>query len=315
MNPLTERRQARRRRIAEWAARMERVMRAQPAEGQFDSQPAGPSLPPTVAGGSQARRLPFELVDGLEEPQAAGQPSGPAGSTLASPETGSLEPGEGPRAERPGSPAASAESDQFEILRRAARDAAERGEWARALSLNREILAADPGDVGARNNLALALEAMGEHEAALEELNRCLALAPESLDLLINRSAVLGSLRHYADAERDLAAVLGRDPANADAHFNLGVVASRRGRWREAVQHLRRAVELDGGRAATHFYLGEALNKVDDLPGALQAYQRAVELQPTHARAWYGMGIVLDRMNRPDEAAPLYRRSRELSGR
>jgi tetratricopeptide (TPR) repeat protein len=301
MNPATERRAARRRLMAEWAARAQRLLGTETEAARIEAQPPRASAPAqgseTARAGeatAQPRRLPFELL-----PEAAGG-------------LGALQE---PLEVQAAAAGTSQERDEREMLRQAARDAAEQRDWARAGELYRQLLEADPGDVKARNNLALVLEAAGDHDGALAELDRCLALAPSSPDVLINRSAVLGSLGHYAEAERTLAVVLEQDPANADAYFNLGVVTSRRGRWREAVGYLRRAVELDGGRAAAHFYLGEALNKVDDLAGALQAYQRAAELHPTHARAWYGMGIVLDRMNRPEEAAPLYRRSRELSRR
>lgn len=287
MNPLTRRRVARRRLIAEWAARANRLFGGEAAAAEPDYAEADDLVREGPVSRPPIRRLPFELLDA--PPVALADPT---------PSSGAAE-------------APAVEIDAEEHLYQAARHAAEQRDPLRAAQLYRQLLEINPRNVRARNNLALVLDQRGEHEEALEQLDRCRGQEPQSVEVLINRSAVLGALGRYAEAERDLLALLDHEPSNAEAYFNLGLVMSRRGRWREAVVHLRRAIELDAGRAAAYFYLGEALNHVDDLPGALQAYQRSVELRPSNPKALYGMGIVLDRMNRPDDAAPLYRRSRE----
>jgi tetratricopeptide (TPR) repeat protein len=205
--------------------------------------------------------------------------------------------------------------DPAEILYREARDAEEEGRRDDAKRLYRELLGLRPTHVGARNNLALLLDADGNHQGALAELDRALELEPDNWTLLVNRGTLLGATGRFAAAERDLKKVLRLEPSHAEALFNLGVVMSKKGLWGEAVPHLRRAVELNPERGAAHYYLGEALNHVDDLYGALAAYQRAAELQPDNPRALYGLGIIYDRLARPDDAAQMYRRSREVGRR
>jgi Flp pilus assembly protein TadD len=205
--------------------------------------------------------------------------------------------------------------DPAEILYAEARDAAEAGRVEDAKQLYRQLLALHPTHVRARNNLALILDAEGNHQGALAELDRALEIESENGTLLVNRGALLGAMGRYAAAERDLKKVLRVEPSHAEALFNLGVVMTKKGLWGEAVPHLKRAVELEPQRAAAHYYLGEALNHVDDLTGALAAYQRAAELQPSNPRALYGLGIIYDRLARPDDAAQMYRRSREVSRR
>ncbi len=307
MNPLSRRRAARRRLIADWAARVTRVAAGDPDVADPDY---GAEEPP---GDTPARRLPFELLD----PPAAiavAQPSPNGnGHAVDQPAAQAL-----PSAE-PMEPATAADVPPpipvAPELLQAARHAMEQRDLVHAEHLYRQLLETTPGDLRARTDLALVLDAEGEHQAALEELDRCRAQDGGNLEVWVNRSAVLGAMGQYREAERDLRSVLDREPTNAAAHFQLGLVASRRGRWREAVPRFAQAIALEPNLAGAHFYLGEALNHVDDLPGALQAYQRAVELSPTNPKAWYGMGIVLDRMNRPDDAAQLYRRSRELQGK
>jgi tetratricopeptide (TPR) repeat protein len=239
-------------------------------------------------------------------------PTPPAGAT----DEAAVMPADAPVAEAE-APAAPPEPppDRTEILYGEARDAAVAGRTEEAKQLYRQLLALHPTHVRARNNLALILDAEGNHQGALAELDRALDIETENGTLLVNRGALLGAMGRYAAAERDLKKVLRVEPAHAEALFNLGVVMSKKGLWAEAVPHLKRAVELEPNRAAAHYYLGEALNHVDDLVGALAAYQRATELQPSNPRALYGLGIIYDRLARPDDAAQMYRRSREVGRR
>lgn len=207
------------------------------------------------------------------------------------------------------------EPDPIDVMFAQAQDAAQGGRSDDARALYRQLLALRPLHVRARNNLALLLDAAGDHTGALAELDRALDVDQDNTTLLVNRGALLGALGRFQAAERDLKRVLRVEPSNPEALFNLGVVMCKKGLWAEAVPALKRAIEIQGDRAAAHFYLGEALNHVDDLPGAMLSYQRAAELMPGYSRALYGLGIVYDRLGRPDDAAAMYRRSREVAAK
>jgi tetratricopeptide (TPR) repeat protein len=205
--------------------------------------------------------------------------------------------------------------DPSELLYQEGRSASAAGRAEEARELYRRVLVERPSHIGARNNLALLLEASGDQRGALAEFDRALDADSENPTLLTNRGALLGAMGRYAAAERDLKKVLRIDPTHPEALFDIGVVMTKKGLWAEAVPQLRRAVELDPSKGPAYFYLGEALNHVDDLYGAMAAYQRASELMPSHPRALYGLGIVYDRLGRPDDAARMYRRSREVGRR
>ena len=292
----------RKRRTAELAA--------QAARAQADSVGGGLGTPLTTAPDSQGMELPFQLTDDTEMETGVAANETEGDTSLIDPDALLLE-----ISDRPEPAAGFKEPATEELLDRAASEALDRGEPMRAVGIYSELLKLNQKNVKARNNLALLLDQEGDHEGALEALDRCVSDEPANVQVLVNRGAILGSLTRYIEAEGDLGEAVRLDPASAEGHFNLGIVSVRRGLWAEAVPYLRRAVELDAGRAAAYFYLGEALNHVDDLQGALQSYQRATELQPTKPEYLYGLGIILDRLNRPDDAAQMYRRSREAAGR
>lgn len=205
--------------------------------------------------------------------------------------------------------------DPVEVLYQEARAAAGEGRLTEARAGYQRVIAERPTHLGARNNLALLLEQLGQQAGALAEYDKAVDVDGEHVRLLTNRGALLGAMGRYAAAERDLKKVLRTDPSDTEALFQLGVVMTRKGLWAEAVPQLRRVTELDADRGMAHFYLGEALNHIDDLAGAMIAYQRAAELMPEFGRSLYGLGIVYDRMGRPDDAARMYRKSREVGRR
>jgi tetratricopeptide (TPR) repeat protein len=291
---------------------------------------AGPALAVEEPPADQDTGLTFSHPDQLElEPWS---PERDAALTKRrdfeeedAPATALAEPAEEPAPEsapaavpepaQPALPAPTEPPDPAEVLYAEARAAADEGRAADAKRLYRDVVAQYPRHLRARNNLALLLDAAGDHQGALAELDQALELEPEHTTLLTNRGALLGALGRYAAAERDLRRVLRVEPANVEALLNLGVVMTKKGLWGEAVPHLRHVTELAPDRSAAFYYLGEALNHVDDLLGALAAFQRATELQPGNARALYGLGIIYDRLARPDDAALMYRKSREVARR
>jgi Flp pilus assembly protein TadD len=292
-----------------------------PALALEDEPETDESLGVTFASPDQLELEPWKAGpsangDAAAEPQAVGPPPpAAAAGHLATTPPAAEEPG--PEAEPASAEplAAAPQPDPSDLLYASARAAAHEGHPGAAKALYRELLSRYPRHLRARNNLALLLDASGDHAGALAELDRALEMDAEHTTLLTNRGALLGALGRYAAAERDLRRVLRVEPSNVEALFNLGVVMSKKGLWSEAVPPLRRVTELDPDRSPAFYYLGEALNHVDDLQGALSAYQRATELQPTNARALYGLGIIYDRLARPDDAALMYRKSREVARR
>src|SRR5207249_7347406 len=119
-----------------------------------------------------------------------------------------------PPSSRPSEPPAPAADDPLYI---AAREASDRGEVERAAAAYRELLARDPKHVKARNNLALILDARGDRDGALAELDRALESEPDNSALLLNRAAILGATVRYAAAQRDLQRVLRADPHNVES--------------------------------------------------------------------------------------------------
>ena len=121
---------------------------------------------------------------------------------------------------------------QAEMLFSRAKEAAERGAHNEAKQYYRTLLARFPRHVKARNNFALLLDATGDSEGALREIERALADSPTHLPLRLNQAAILASLTRYTEAETLLRELQKESPDDAEILYNLGLVLSKKDKAR-----------------------------------------------------------------------------------
>ena len=77
--------------------------------------------------------------------------------------------------------------------------------------------------------LGLALQSIGQLEAAMAEIREALRLQPENANIRNNLGTALRDLGRHEEAEDIWRDVLARDPQNAPAHFNLGTMMLAKG--------------------------------------------------------------------------------------
>src|SRR5258705_6120452 len=165
---------------------------ATPKDVARDEQP-----PPIRVAQAQANPRPADIKAKLDD----GEPEPPASPPPAPPPS--------PSSTAPAVPPAPPADDPQYI---AANEARERGEDERGAASYRDLLARDPKHVKARNNLALILDARGDRDGALAELDRALESEPDNPALLLNRAAILGATVRYPAAQRDLQRLLRAAP-------------------------------------------------------------------------------------------------------
>jgi predicted Zn-dependent protease len=119
------------------------------------------------------------------------------------------------------------------------------GQTDRAIEVYEQILAAHPGELLARNNLAYLYAEKGKN------LDRAYAWAAELVRAF---------------------------PKEGNWRDTLGWVCYRAGRREEALEHLREAVRLAPERAALHYHLGQVLLAADQPQEAAEALRKALQL-------------------------------------
>jgi tetratricopeptide (TPR) repeat protein len=152
-------------------------------------------------------------------------------------------------------------------------------------SFHGAVLAAEPGDARAWNELGLAHESAGDRGAAIEAFERAAALDPTYSRPWSNlgRLALAAGDVERARAALERAAALG--PANAVAQHNLAALCLRLERPADALAAGDRALELAPRRADTWRLRARALRALGRDDEARAALERALELDPADAAA------------------------------
>jgi len=122
--------------------------------------------------------------------------------------------------------------------------------------------------------LAVAQSLAGEHELAIETLERCLQKRPDRISTLVNLGAVCNRLHDY----------------------------------RRAIEWLNQAIRIDWRSAESYYNLGVAWLKLKDFGQAKQMLQEAIRLQPAMIEAWYNLGLVFQKSGNFQLAASWYRK-------
>jgi tetratricopeptide (TPR) repeat protein len=177
-------------------------------------------------------------------------------------------------------------TDEGELLFQQAEEARERAatEEARreAAELYRRALALRPRHAAARLGLARVLSDLGDHTAALEQVEAARAVRrgyaeASAVEGRIHRAAGddEAALRSYARAVRE-----GRG-FQPEAHTGTGIILQENGDYAAAAASYRRAIaQLADTEPVVHQLLGESLERAEDYKGAVAAYEKYLALAP-----------------------------------
>ncbi len=205
-----------------------------------------------------------------------------------------------------------------------ARALAMRGETQRARQLYQTMLAREPGNQTARDELA-ALDHRSAQFQALTDLYR-----KGDLDEVLRQGQVL--LRQYPDiaflhniignanaglekwdeARDCFIQALRIRPDIAETHVNLGKVLSPRGRYQDAIMCFTTAARIKPAYADAHYSLGVVLRDLKRHEEAIAAFARTIEIRSDFAEAHDGMGICLRHLERHEEAIACFHRALKL---
>ncbi|MDB5476377.1 MAG: repeat-containing protein [Phenylobacterium sp.] len=163
-------------------------------------------------------------------------------------------------------------------------------------------IALKPTVGAAHSNLAMALMGLGRNAEALASLDQAIALQPQVAESHNNRGIALANLGRQSDALTSYDAALARNPAYPEAHNNRGTALLALGQPAEALAAFEAAVTARPDYPEAHGNRGLALNQLRRLPEAVAAFDRALGLKPDFAEAQQGRGVALAMLERPAEA-------------
>ena len=179
----------------------------------------------------------------------------------------------------------------------------DRGEFADAVTVLTDTLAAIPASGRARYLLGLTYQRQGNYGAAMEWLGRAAALEP-----LLGLNSVfqsIGALRRsqqeYDAAIEAFSRRIALVPNNTMAHHELAEMYFRRGRLDEALAEHTVALMIDPRRADSHVGVAQVHLREGRFADAAAAARRASELAADHKEARYVLATSLLRLGRADD--------------
>src|SRR5699024_3702713 len=98
-------------------------------------------------------------------------------------------------------------------------EALRRGAHEQAQTLSRDAIETDPNDRLAHRLMALARQLAGDHEGAIESIDRAVAAGPDSAELHFVRASLLLGIRDVGQALRALDQTLELDPNQLGAYL------------------------------------------------------------------------------------------------
>ncbi|MEH3124174.1 MAG: sulfotransferase [Sphingomonas phyllosphaerae] len=180
------------------------------------------------------------------------------------------------------------------------------------------IVAADPRDYRAWNNLGSARLAEGRAEAAVAAFDEAVRHAPADVRLYINLAQALRAAGRFDVRQRVMRDAAALAPNDADVQLELGTAEAACQNPVAAEQAFRRAIALSAGYTEAFVELGlllESVNRIDELEQVVDALAArapdAIELD--FLRAWVArrrgrVAAALALAERvPDEIHPLRR--------
>ena len=218
----------------------------------------------------------------------------------------------------------SAEDNLAEDDLKRARFLARQGAAGQARQLYGAVLARDPGNQAAREELAAldarsaefeaisALYRQGDLQAVLEKGERLSGLYPDQAFLFSLMGSAHAGLRQWDGAIAAFSRAVQLRPDIAEAHNNLGKALSEASRRKDAIACFQSALKINPDHGDAHYSLGVALHGEGRLTEALPHLIKAVELEPNAAQLRNQLGAALSDAGRHAEAVVQFRRALEI---
>ncbi len=163
--------------------------------------------------------------------------------------------------------------------------AAQRGDFARAITLANAMLAENQNDPNALQVLGLCHARQGQTNEAFAAYTKADALAPNQPPILNSLGALLKQLGDYAGARAALEKVTTLAPGFTEAHYNLASIYAALEDHDSARRAYERAIETNPQHGEALAKYAHFLEAEHDLDNARRFADRAVTVQPDNAVA------------------------------
>jgi tetratricopeptide (TPR) repeat protein len=160
----------------------------------------------------------------------------------------------------------------------------------------REALAVNQNFIAARLYLSNALQTQGKLDEAVQENRQVLAIEPDNSDAHNNLGILLSRQGLTGEALKEFRLSLASKPDQALPHSKIGRILMQTHQFHEAAEEFTRALQFDPASANAHDDLGVALFQLGDDEKAVEQFSDAVKIDPADAGARRNLDIAQAQM-------------------
>ena len=179
------------------------------------------------------------------------------------------------------------------------------GQRDRAIDELRASITAQPGRDMSHRLLGEILAERGELESGIDEIKRAITLRPGYAENYTRLGVVYRRAGRYDDALHAFEVAVRLRPDSADDHNRLGAAYLLTGDERNALAEFRQAVRI-GGVSPAYGNIGLLEYRAGRYGEAVKAYEHAVLQRPNDPVMWRNMGDAYAKVGRGSDAARAY---------
>ena len=138
----------------------------------------------------------------------------------------------------------------------------------------------------ALNELGVQYLKTGQLDKSADVLKNAVSISPDAFEPRINYGVVLLNQRKYAEAELQLQEALKKNNSSVTAHLYLGIVLINLKRYQEAEAALQKSIALGGQKVGqAHYYLGGLYWRAGDYKRAADELELYLRVEPKASNA------------------------------
>lgn len=175
------------------------------------------------------------------------------------------------------------------------------GQSDQAIQTLRAALERQPRSDDLHRELGDILVRQGQLETGLAELREAIRLRPDYWENPTALAMALYRAGKYDDAIAPFTRATELTPEDPQARQRLGATYHQLGRLDDALRHYREAARL-GGTGPAYANIGTILYRQGQFQAALDAYEQSLQRRPGSHQTWRNRGDALHRLGRSDQA-------------
>ena len=176
-----------------------------------------------------------------------------------------------------------------------------------------QVVAMDPENEFARNQLGLILAKEENFDQAFGQFAQVAQLSPENTFARTWMGVLYLKNNKVDKAYKEFEDILKIDPNNANAYYFMGVIYAVEHNFKQAVEYLRKAQKVGSDDPETHIRLAEAFAGLGMTYNAELEYTRSLDLAPKSTKALNGLGWIHYNRGQTDQAVEIWQKAFEIN--